>query len=159
MLEKGSKRANFARRCEINFLPLVHLDFDLEHKGQQLTCRSNIPGYAPCPKLRSFNETSGIICDHMRDNTRRCETTHETIQSARACRVFEICDHAVLLSGGWNRYGALLCLSFNNQTHYLNFILKYIFYDLQTHVSDLPPTKYMGYVLRIENTWIPQKKY
>ncbi len=109
-LERRKGRRNFARRCEVNFLPLVYLESDdyeddaglSRERRQRLICRSNVPGFGPCPALRTINETSGLYCNPTRENTKRCETTHETIKTR--CRVFEICDQAVLLSGGWNRW-------------------------------------------------------
>ncbi|XP_064648494.1 uncharacterized protein LOC135500775 [Lineus longissimus] len=103
-LERRKRRRNFAKRCEINFLPHVSLPEDPDAK-QHLVCRDNIPGFASCPTYRPLNETSGIICNPLRDNTKRCETTHETIHTS--CRVFEICDQAVMLSGGWTREASL----------------------------------------------------
>ena len=108
-LERRSRRRNFARRCEINFLPVVqfhksghHFDFHVQNKRENhLTCRSNIAGYGRCPILRTESETAELICNPFRDNTKRCSTTHETVHTS--CRMFEICDQAVLISGGWNR--------------------------------------------------------
>ena len=74
-------------------------------KRQLLTCRDDLPGVAPCPRLRPLNETTELFCNPLRDNTKRCETSHERVHTS--CRVFEICDQAVLLSGGWNRAGTL----------------------------------------------------
>ncbi|XP_046367157.2 uncharacterized protein LOC124142630 [Haliotis rufescens] len=106
-LERRSRRRNFARRCEINFLPVVHRanNQDGGHymatRHNHLRCYSGLAGFGRCPELRLLNETTGLICNHIRDNTRRCSTTHETVKSS--CRPLEICDQAVILSGGWNR--------------------------------------------------------
>ena len=107
-LERRSRRRNFARRCEINFLPVVqiaksdkHIGFSQSKRENHLTCRSNIAGYARCPVFRTEAETAELICNPFRDNTKRCSTTHETVHTS--CRMFEICDQAVLISGGWNR--------------------------------------------------------
>ncbi|CAH1790035.1 unnamed protein product [Owenia fusiformis] len=99
-LEKRRRR-NYAKRCEINFLPRVFLEHERETTAQRLTCRSNIPGFGVCPQMRSINETADLICNPLRDNTIRCETTHETTRTS--CRPFEICDQAMIISGGWNR--------------------------------------------------------
>ncbi|KAK2157900.1 hypothetical protein LSH36_182g05000 [Paralvinella palmiformis] len=103
-IERRGRRRNFARRCEINFLPLVYLDGENieDGKHQLLKCRPNIPGFRVCHQLRTANETFGLFCDPVQENTQRCETTHETIKTS--CRVFEICDQAVIISGGWNRW-------------------------------------------------------
>ncbi|PVD31153.1 hypothetical protein C0Q70_10431 [Pomacea canaliculata] len=131
-LERLSRRRNYARRCEINFLPLVHLGNDgvsprpLPHHHHHhpqhqrptggdspegvvvdpvpvnhLECRSLLAGFARCPDVVAVNET-GPVCNPLRDNTRRCATTHALVRSS--CRMLEVCDQAVLLSGGWNRH-------------------------------------------------------
>ncbi len=104
-LSKRGRRRNFARRCEINFLPLVYREDDAQRRDNLLECIENMPGFALCPELRPHNETSELICNPLRDNTKRCETTHERIHTS--CRVFEICDQAVILSGGWDRRASL----------------------------------------------------
>lgn len=88
---------------------------------QLLTCRTDILGFmSTCPTLRSSNSTNGLArCNPLRENSKRCETTREALHrhisssssssehqtsSSAACRVFEICDHAVIVSGGWNRW-------------------------------------------------------
>ncbi|KAK2709936.1 uncharacterized protein LOC136027444 [Artemia franciscana] len=89
------------KKCEIDFLPLVHLVNSAPRQiEQRLVCRDNIPGYANCPSLRSREETAEIICDPLSTNTKRCDTTHEYVRTR--CRAFETCDQAVILAGGWN---------------------------------------------------------
>ena len=99
------------RHCQIQFLPIVHLEGLQEvspskpaanlREEQRLTCRSDIHGWAPCPEVRPLKETLPVLCDPLGTNTYRCETTHATVKTR--CRIMETCDHAVLLSGGWNR--------------------------------------------------------
>ncbi|XP_037084928.1 uncharacterized protein LOC119105572 [Pollicipes pollicipes] len=92
-----------AVRCQLNFLPEVRVRPPaLPPSGgpaNLLTCRP-LPGFGLCPRLRPLAETSTLLCDPSSDNHHRCDTTHfvET-----RCRLFETCDQAVLLSGGWNR--------------------------------------------------------
>lgn len=105
-IKRNSKRKHWARRCEINFLPVVHVRKSSksqmkEEKYNYLKCWKGIDGFGQCPELRPENETKDLICNPIRDNTKRCSTTHETVHTS--CRVFEICDQAVMLSGGWNR--------------------------------------------------------
>ena len=106
-LEKRFRRRNYARRCEINFLPVVQeaktgqYDDDYTKRENHLKCRSNFAGFGTCPDLRTEAETADLICNPIRDNTQRCSTTHETVHTS--CRMFEICDQAVIISGGWNR--------------------------------------------------------
>ncbi|WAQ93850.1 hypothetical protein MAR_006321, partial [Mya arenaria] len=114
-LERRFRRRNYAKRCEINFLPVVHFDtpndgssasissseaFPLKRENH-LECKSNFAGFGQCPEFRTVKETSELICNPIRDNTQRCSTTHETVHTS--CRMFETCDQAVILSGGWNR--------------------------------------------------------
>ena len=71
------------------------------HHVNHLQCKSELAGFAKCPELRPANDTESLLCNHLRDNTRRCSTTHESVRTS--CRLFEVCDQAVLISGGWNR--------------------------------------------------------
>jgi hypothetical protein len=92
---------------------------------QLLTCRTDVHGFlSTCPSLRPLNLTDGLVwCNPLRENSKRCETTREALHRHRspssssssaehtassmpsaACRVFEICDHAIIVSGGWNRW-------------------------------------------------------
>lgn len=100
------------RKCEVNFLPQVYPSTDRDRQlsasdginegyPQFLTCREDLLDYSLCPTLRPANETLELVCNPIRDNTRRCETTHEVVGTR--CRTFESCDQAVLISGGWNR--------------------------------------------------------
>lgn len=103
-------KRKMVRRCEINFLPLVHPQTDIEpaiidgiSQGyeQHLLCREDLMEFSLCPTLRPANETLNLVCNPIRDNTRRCETSHEAVGTR--CGMFETCDQAVLISGGWNR--------------------------------------------------------
>ncbi|KAG8199752.1 hypothetical protein JTE90_000845 [Oedothorax gibbosus] len=90
------------RQCEINFFPLVHLATETpSQKVQKLQCRDQFTGFGPCPTLRPQNHTDTLFCDALQENTLRCSTSATTV-GAR-CRLFERCDHAVLISGGWDR--------------------------------------------------------
>jgi len=108
VVERRSRRRNFERRCEVNFIPLVTDVDDQSADGrrrQLLTCRDNVDGFsASCPPLLPVNDTSHLLCDPVRENARRCETTHVALRGAGACRLFEICDRAIILSGGWNSW-------------------------------------------------------
>ncbi|XP_071803743.1 uncharacterized protein [Asterias amurensis] len=87
------------RRCEINFLPLVHLEGD-DDTEQQLRCFSNVGSFGACPQYRSDigNYTNRCELSH---NTYRCELPVQHVIAR--CKIYEICDQAVLISGGWNR--------------------------------------------------------
>ncbi|GAB6027493.1 hypothetical protein CHUAL_001745 [Chamberlinius hualienensis] len=103
MDKDGVRKDNsIVKRCEINFLPLVqHEKMPFTQKQQQLDC-FKIFGFASCPERKPLNETSGFICSPMDSNRRQCQFDTDTSKYAR-CRVFETCDHAVLIAGGWNR--------------------------------------------------------
>ena len=107
------RRSIAARRCDIDFLPLVYVDGETPLQSQQrLLCSNDVDGFAPCPLLRSWNETSELICDPLSTNNKRCDSTQELVKTR--CRLFETCDQAVLLSGGWNWQ-----LSGRRETHHL----------------------------------------
>lgn len=88
-------------RCDVDFLPLVHWQNKSPVQSEQrLLCTNDVKGFAPCPQLRSWNETSELICDPLSSNHKRCDSTQDVVKTR--CRLFETCDQAVLLSGGWN---------------------------------------------------------
>ena len=103
-MERRGRRRHMARRCEINFIPKVFLEDDLDHE-QRLTCRPFLAGYGACPELRPEGQGSVEICDPLLENSKRCETSQDKVQTS--CRAFEICDQAVLLSGGWDQQVSL----------------------------------------------------
>ncbi|PRD26930.1 UNVERIFIED_CONTAM: hypothetical protein NCL1_36746 [Trichonephila clavipes] len=93
---------NRKKNCEIDFFPLVHLAHEEPSQlGQRLECRDDLTGFAPCPVLRPENETNTLVCDALTENTLRCSNTATTVGTR--CRLLERCDHAVLISGGWDR--------------------------------------------------------
>lgn len=105
-IKRHGRRKHHARRCEINFLPFVYLSNPSKSYNQQkhynyLRCWQGLAGYSRCPELRDESVTTELICNPIRDNTKRCTTTHEMVHTN--CNMFEICDQAVLISGGWNR--------------------------------------------------------
>lgn len=114
LFERRGRRKNYARRCEINLPPLVVREQDaLLHISssqgprlsqgplQRLVCRDDAPGYAPCARLRPLNDTNHLVCDPLGVNSKRCSSRHDTVHTR--CRLFEVCDQAVVVSGGWNR--------------------------------------------------------
>ncbi|XP_029656967.2 uncharacterized protein LOC115231014, partial [Octopus sinensis] len=116
--ELGPKSAHtdLVRRCEISFIPTVERTVFHERRSHanskeaQLYCYTDIPGFsASCPRFLPDKETSGLTCDPLKINTKRCDLTTSLGQKRRhlttsRCRPMEICDWAVLLSGGWNRF-------------------------------------------------------
>ncbi|XP_066961099.1 uncharacterized protein [Macrobrachium rosenbergii] len=118
LFDRRGRRKNYARRCEINFPPLVLTEEDAHahaysrahsptaHRAtespiQRLRCRDDVIGYAPCARLRPLNDTEHLVCDPLGVNSKRCSAGHNTVHTR--CRLFEVCDQAVLVSGGWNR--------------------------------------------------------
>lgn len=103
-----SVHSDLARRCEISFIPTVFwfvLDERHPHesgKKQKLKCHSDVIGYATCPSFPSEEETAKLICNPLEINTKRCDITQD--QTETQCRPMEICDQAVLITGGWNRF-------------------------------------------------------
>ena len=112
----NKRRQSTSTSCQVDFLPLVHHQYaqqqpmgqqqdegstsqQLQQK-QRLLCTNRVAGFANCPHLRPANETSELICDPLGTNHKRCDTTQDVVKTR--CRLFETCDQAVLLSGGWN---------------------------------------------------------
>ncbi|KAJ8024926.1 hypothetical protein HOLleu_34987 [Holothuria leucospilota] len=89
------------RQCDINFIPLVHETND-ELKHQKLLCRDDIGSFYPCPIYRTDPGNYTLHCE-LQANTRRCNEPRRQQVRAR-CKFYEICDQAVLISGGWNRH-------------------------------------------------------
>ncbi|XP_042239039.1 uncharacterized protein LOC121877370 isoform X2 [Homarus americanus] len=114
LFERRGRRKNYARRCEINLPPLVVREEEvgtLTHTShgprlsqrplQRLRCRDDAHGYALCVRLRPLNETNHLVCDPLGVNSKRCSSRHDTVHTR--CRLFEVCDQAVVVSGGWSR--------------------------------------------------------
>ena len=98
---RKSKRRNFGLKCEINFLPTVYLDTEQTRvKRNHLKCLFGLPEYHACPTIWSLNHSSLALCDPLSHNSHHCVTTPDTIRTS--CRLFEVCDQAVIVSGGWN---------------------------------------------------------
>lgn len=74
-------------------LPKIHFTF---------LFRSNIPEFQPCPESTKMNDTLQRLCGPLNDNSKNCEPLAQQ-HVHTSCRVFEICDQAVIISGGWNK--------------------------------------------------------
>lgn len=100
----GSLAGSQGAPCELLFLPLVTpASRPPSQHDDRLQCRSDVPGFfsAPCPPLRSASQVAHLHCDPVSTNARRCDTT-QFIRTR--CPFMQTCDHAVILSGGWNRH-------------------------------------------------------
>ncbi|KAI5628050.1 hypothetical protein C0J50_8288 [Silurus asotus] len=84
--------------CEIHFLPRVVGVRD-NNRTQRLRCVDH-PEFARCPQpLRLTSPNVPISSCELNKNTRRCH--QQPLATHLSCRLYQTCDHAVLLSGGW----------------------------------------------------------
>ncbi|XP_077176869.1 uncharacterized protein LOC143829592 [Paroedura picta] len=84
--------------CEIHFLPLVVVAQDPRHP-QKLHC-VDLHGFNPCPQpLPLIRSSSTVAYCELNKNTRRCH--RQQLLMHKSCRMYQTCDHAVLITGGW----------------------------------------------------------
>ncbi|KAF7216225.1 putative LOC107372614-like protein [Nothobranchius furzeri] len=84
--------------CEDHFLPLVVTVGDSSHT-QRLGCFDHAE-FARCPETVSMSFPSLPISScELNKNTRRCH--QQPLATHLSCRLYQTCDHAVLISGGW----------------------------------------------------------
>ncbi|KAM6934109.1 uncharacterized protein FYW49_000398 [Xenentodon cancila] len=86
--------------CEVHFLPLVVAVGDGNHT-QRLRCVDHAE-FARCPQPLPMS-SSGLpvsSCE-LNKNTRRCH--QQPLATHLSCRLYQTCDHAVLISGGWQQ--------------------------------------------------------
>ncbi|XP_060786160.1 uncharacterized protein si:ch211-67e16.11 isoform X2 [Neoarius graeffei] len=84
--------------CEIHFLPRVVGVRD-SNQTQRLRCVDH-PAFASCPQPLPLTSPSVPISScELNKNTRRCH--QQPLATHLSCRLYQTCDHAVLLSGGW----------------------------------------------------------
>ncbi|XP_040056796.2 uncharacterized protein LOC120833603 [Gasterosteus aculeatus] len=86
--------------CEVHFLPLVVGAGD-SNRTQRLKCVDHAE-FARCPQPLPMGSPSlpASSCE-LNKNTRRCH--QQPLATHLACRLYQTCDHAVLLSGGWQQ--------------------------------------------------------
>ncbi|XP_062974406.1 uncharacterized protein LOC134393305 [Elgaria multicarinata webbii] len=102
---RSQRSAGRARReeppvglCEIHFLPTVVAAQDPKHL-QKLHCM-DLRGYSPCPQsLPLVSSSSTAAYCELNKNTRRCH--RQQLPMYKSCRMYQTCDHAVLIAGGW----------------------------------------------------------
>nr|XP_014341479.1 PREDICTED: uncharacterized protein LOC102357686 [Latimeria chalumnae] len=84
--------------CTIHFLPLVVGTKD-SSRQQRLHCVEQ-QGFGPCPwPLPISSPSPAVVHCELNKNTRRCH--RQPLASRKSCRMYQTCDHAVLISGGW----------------------------------------------------------
>lgn len=86
--------------CEVHFLPLV-VGVGDSNRTQRLKCVENSE-FAPCPQLLPLASPSLPVSScELNKNTRRCH--QQPLATHLSCRLYQTCDHAVLLAGGWQQ--------------------------------------------------------
>ncbi|KAM9486384.1 uncharacterized protein Hap1MRO34_006439 [Clarias gariepinus] len=84
--------------CEIHFLPRV-VGMRDSNRTQRLHCVDRLE-FARCPQPLPLTSPSMPISScELNKNTRRCH--QQPLTTHLSCRLYQTCDHAVLLSGGW----------------------------------------------------------
>lgn len=85
-------------KCEINFIPMVYYKDD-SVKARRLRCRQKLINlrFATCPALENFPTRCS-------DNKPRCDNRGIS-KPDRYCS-HKRCNHAVLVSGGWNSFAS-----------------------------------------------------
>uniref|UniRef100_A0A3Q2DM86 Si:ch211-67e16.11 n=1 Tax=Cyprinodon variegatus TaxID=28743 RepID=A0A3Q2DM86_CYPVA len=81
--------------CEVHFLPLVVAIGD-SSMSQRLKCVN--PEFARCPQQLPMSSPSLPVSScELNKNTRRCH--QQPLATHLSCRLYQTCDHAVLISG------------------------------------------------------------
>ncbi|XP_055727892.1 uncharacterized protein si:ch211-67e16.11 [Salvelinus fontinalis] len=86
--------------CEIHFLPMV-VGIRDNNRTQRLRCVDH-PDFAQCPQpLPLTSPNMPVSSCELNKNTRRCH--QQPLATHLSCRLYQTCDHAILLSGGWQQ--------------------------------------------------------
>ncbi|XP_068186378.1 uncharacterized protein si:ch211-67e16.11 [Antennarius striatus] len=86
--------------CEVHFLPLVVRVGD-GSRTQRLRCVEHAE-FAKCPQPLAMGSPSLPVSScELNKNTRRCH--QQPLATHLSCRLYQTCDHAVLISGGWQQ--------------------------------------------------------
>ncbi|XP_019731264.1 uncharacterized protein LOC109519281 [Hippocampus comes] len=99
------RRATFSsqvsgRLCEVHFLPLV-VGVGDSNRTQRLRCVDHTE-FSRCPQLVPMGSPSLPVSScELNKNTRRCH--QQPLATHLSCRLYQTCDHAVLISGGWRQ--------------------------------------------------------
>ncbi|KAF1382925.1 hypothetical protein PFLUV_G00148880 [Perca fluviatilis] len=88
------------RLCEVHFLPLV-VGVGDSNRTQRLRCVDHAE-FARCPQPLPMGSPSLPVSScELNKNTRRCH--QQPLATHLSCRLYQTCDHAVLISGGWQQ--------------------------------------------------------
>nr|XP_033472076.1 uncharacterized protein si:ch211-67e16.11 [Epinephelus lanceolatus] len=86
--------------CEVHFLPLV-VGVGDSNRTQRLRCVDHAE-FARCPQPLPMGSPSLPVSScELNKNTRRCH--QQPLATHLSCRLYQTCDHAVLISGGWQQ--------------------------------------------------------
>ncbi|XP_037344026.2 uncharacterized protein si:ch211-67e16.11 [Pungitius pungitius] len=86
--------------CEVHFLPLVVAVGD-SNRTQRLKCVDHA-AFARCPQPLAMGSPGPPVSScELNKNTRRCH--QQPLATHLSCRLYQTCDHAVLVSGGWQQ--------------------------------------------------------
>ncbi|XP_038577229.1 uncharacterized protein si:ch211-67e16.11 [Micropterus salmoides] len=86
--------------CEVHFLPLV-VGVGDSNRTQRLRCVDHAE-FARCPQPLPMSSPSLPVSScELNKNTRRCH--QQPLATHLSCRLYQTCDHAVLISGGWQQ--------------------------------------------------------
>ncbi|AWP13575.1 Hypothetical protein SMAX5B_004760 [Scophthalmus maximus] len=86
--------------CEVHFLPLV-VGVGDGNRTQRLRCVDHAE-FARCPQpLPMASASLPVSSCELNKNTRRCH--QQPLATHLSCRLYQTCDHAVLISGGWQQ--------------------------------------------------------
>ncbi|KAM7406946.1 hypothetical protein PAMA_002922 [Pampus argenteus] len=86
--------------CEVHFLPLV-VGVGDSNRTQRLRCVDQAE-FARCPQPLPMGPPGLPVSScELNKNTRRCH--QQPLATHLSCRLYQTCDHAVLISGGWQQ--------------------------------------------------------
>ncbi|XP_028250242.1 uncharacterized protein LOC114426800 [Parambassis ranga] len=86
--------------CEVHFLPLV-VGVGDSNRTQRLRCVDHAE-FASCPQPLPMSVPAPPVSScELNKNTRRCH--QQPLATHLSCRLYQTCDHAVLIAGGWRQ--------------------------------------------------------
>lgn len=101
--------------CSFNYIPFVFDTSDVAQK-QRMTCYSSVGGFKQCPVTKNAPNPC--------KNTASCK--HTILRKTAPCHWS--CDHALMISGGWNKYTNRLRHLLNMRSIYNHLFLHRFFH-------------------------------